>query len=32
MYICRVENTFIYANVSEEYKDDVNAFIKSFGY
>ena len=32
MYICRVENTFIYANVSEEYKDDVKAFIKSFGY
>ena len=32
MYICRVENTFIYANVSEEYQDDVKAFIKSFGY
>lgn len=32
MYICRVENTFIYANVSEESKDDVKAFIKNFGY
>lgn len=32
MYICRVDNTFIYANVSEEYKDDVKAFIKEFGY
>ena len=32
MYICRVENTFIYANVSEEYKDDVKSFIKEFGY
>ena len=32
MYICRVDNTFIYANVSEEYKDDVKSFIKEFGY
>jgi hypothetical protein len=32
MYICRVENTFIYANVSEEYQKDVKAFIKNFGY
>lgn len=32
MYICRVENTFIYANVSEEYQSDVKAFIKNFGY
>ena len=31
-YICRVENTLVYINVDEEYKDEVKAIIKELGY
>lgn len=32
MHLCRVDNTLLYAKVSDSYKDDVKAFIKEFGY
>lgn len=31
-YICRVDNTFIYADVAEEYKDEVKNIINELGY
>lgn len=32
MYVARVENTLIYLDVEEEYKEDAKAFIEEFGY
>ena len=32
MYLCRVDNTFLYLRVEENYKDDAKAFIKKLGY
>lgn len=32
MYLCRVDNTLIYFNVDEAYKDDAKAFIEKLGY
>ena len=31
-YVCRVENTFVYASVPEEYQDAVKQAVKSIGY
>lgn len=31
-YVCRVENTFVYASVPEEYKDAVKRAVESIGY
>ena len=31
-YVCRVEQTFVYANVPEQYKDVVKSAIKGLGY
>lgn len=32
MYICRVDNTILYAKVDEENKDNVKRFMNSLGY
>lgn len=32
MYVARVENTIIYLDVEEEYKEEAKAFIEEFGY
>ena len=32
MYVARVENTLIYLDVEEEFKEDAKAFIEEFGY
>ena len=32
MHICRVENTFLYLNVDDMYKDSVKSLIKELGY
>ncbi len=32
MYLCRVDNTLIYARVADTYKDTVKSFIKDLGY
>lgn len=32
MYVARVENTLIYLDVEEEYKEEAKAFIEEFGY
>ena len=32
MYLCRVDNTLVYFNVDEAYKDDAKKFIKALGY
>lgn len=31
-YLCRVDSTFIYASVKEQYMDEVKAFIEKLGY
>lgn len=31
-YICRVDNTFIYMDVAEEYKDEVKSIVNELGY
>ncbi len=31
-YVCRVENTFVYASVPEEYQDAVKQAVASIGY
>ena len=32
MYVCRVDNTLVYANVDSEYKDAAIALIQAIGY
>ena len=32
MYVARVENTLIYLDVEEEFKEDAKAFVEEFGY
>ena len=32
MYICRVDNTLVYASVKDSYKDEVKEFIEKLGY
>lgn len=32
IYICKVDNTLLYAKVNEQYKDEVNKFIQELGY
>ena len=32
MYICRVDNTLVYASVIDSYKDEVKEFIEKLGY
>ncbi len=32
MYVCRVDNTLVYANVDSEYKDAASALIQAIGY
>ena len=31
-HICRIDNTFVYANVKAEYKEDAIKFLKKIGY
>ena len=32
MYICRVDNTFLYLRVEDNYKDEAKSIIKKLGY
>jgi hypothetical protein len=32
MYICRVDNTVLFVNASDDYKDDIKAFVETLGY